>query len=730
MIGIAIGVAAVIALSAFGEGFASGLEKTFSSSRADLTVAQQDAMMLLLSSVDERVGVELKAMPGVEKVNGTVAGFLTLPNSPYFVVLGQEPRGFAIEHYRVIAGRPLSGRRELLLGKIAAKNFDKAAGSQFAIKGLRFDVVGIYETGVSFEDGGAVIPLTDAQGIFDKPKHVSYFNVQVNDTRRIDELKARIEARWPELAATRSGDPTTQTESTDLYRSFGWFLGVFAVLVGGVGMMNTMLMSVLERTREIGVLRAVGWRRRRILGMILGESLALALGGGLLGIALGIGLTSLARLAPAVESLLSGVFTPMMFVQALVIALVLGAAGGLYPAWRAAQLAPIEAMRAEGGANASTGRWTRLLARMPGRSALRNLWRRPTRTLVTLCGLGIGVGFVVVLLAITEGFSVIFAQLGGAGQIELLAEQANVSDASLSVIDERTADELARQPQVKSVSKVLLGVSSAPGLPYFMVFGLDPEEEYLGHYRMREGRTLQHPREVIVGRFAANALKQGLGDTVRIAGTNYTIVGIYENGSAFEDASGAIALADAQRAFRKTRQVSFIGIAVRDPARAGEIAQTLERQFPQITVARVSEFAERMNDMKTMAVLVNTLTVLTMVVGGVVMMNVMLMSVFERTQEIGVLRALGWRKGRILRMVLVESLALSLLSSVVGIGMGVGLAYLVTLEPTMGMFLLPSYTPEMLGQVLVLAVVLGALGGAYPAWRAANLRPIEALRYE
>lgn len=81
-------------------------------------------------------------------------------------------------------------------------------------------------------------------------------------------------------------------------------------------------------------------------------------------------------------------------------------------------------------------------------------------------------------------------------------------------------------------------------------------------------------------------------------------------------------------------------------------------------------------------------------------------------------------------MVLIESLALSLLSSVVGIALGMGLGFLATLEPTMGMFFVPVYTPEMFVQVLVLALVLGTLGGLYPSWRASNLRPIEALRYE
>ena len=78
-----------------------------------------------------------------------------------------------------------------------------------------------------------------------------------------------------EVTVIRSGEATKQDEMFDLYRSFGWFLGVFALLVGRLGMMNTMLMNVFERTREIGVLRAVGWSKRRVIGMIMGESLAL-----------------------------------------------------------------------------------------------------------------------------------------------------------------------------------------------------------------------------------------------------------------------------------------------------------------------------------------------------------------------------------------------------------------------------------------------------------------------
>jgi ABC-type antimicrobial peptide transport system permease subunit len=448
-----------------------------------------------------------------------------------------------------------------------------------------------------------------------------------------------------------------------------------------------------------------------------------------LGIGLGIGLTQLAQTVPAVQSLLQGIFTPMLFVQAIVIALLLGTIGGIYPAWRAAQLTPLDAMRAESGSAVTHGPFTRVLARLFGNS-LRTLWRRPTRTLVTVLGIGIGVGFVVALLAVTNGFEAMFAQLGGAGQMDLMAEQADVADASLSTIDERIATRIKQDPEVKSVSRLVLGFSSAPGLPYFIIFGIDPREEYLKHYRIREGRTLQRPDEIIIGRFAANGLEKEVGDTLRLAGSSFRIVGIYENGSSFEDASGAISLKDAQAVFRKPRQVSFLGIAVHDPSRAEVIARRLEKTYPEIIVSKTTEMTERMQDMETMRVVVNTLTALTLVVGGVVMMNAMLMSVFERTQEIGVLRALGWRKRRVLTMVVVESLALSFLSAFAGIGIGIGLAYLFTFAPQFGQFLSAAYSAELFLQVLLLALALGAIGGAYPAWRAANLRPIEALRYE
>lgn len=731
LMGIAIGVAAVVALSAFGDGMANGFQAISSNSEADLTVGQKDAMMLLISSVDASVGDEIRQMPGVGEVCGTVIGAVQMDEVPYFMVTGQEIKGFSMSRYKLIAGNMINGRKQILLGKSTAENFKKNVGDPFRINDSVYRVAGIYQTGTSMEDAGAVLSLNDAQRAFDHRNSVNYFSVKVKDPSRTDEIKKNIEKRWDKLTAVKSGESSTEDDLYDMYRSMGWFMGIFAALVGGFGMMNTSMMNVFERTREIGVLRAVGWSRYRVMALIFNESMVVAFVGGILGIIMGVGLIFLASLSPAVNNMLAGAYNPQLFFQAMVMALILGVLGGAYPAWRAANLEPVEAMRYESGAGSAKVKIT-WMARWMTRTSMRNLWRRPVRTLITMFSIGLGVGFIVALIAMADGMSDTFNQLTTKGQSDMMVEEANTSDLSLSEIDERTANRIAVHPDIQSISKIILGFSSAPGLPYFIIFGLDLNEVYIQHYQIMEGRMIQGPKEIMVGRFAANGLKKNVGDTIRLSGTSFKIVGIYENGSVYEDAGGTLALDEAQALFNKPRKLSLLGIQVKENARGriDEITKEIETLYPDVMVSKSSEFTENMQDFQTLNATLIALVFITIIVGGIVMMNAMLMSVFERTQEIGVLRALGWKKRMIIQMVVEESLVVSSLSAVVGMVIGVALNYLIMMEPSMGSFMTPSYTPELFLKIFILSLGLGVVGGLYPAWKAAGLSPIEALRYE
>jgi putative ABC transport system permease protein len=120
-----------------------------------------------------------------------------------------------------------------------------------------------------------------------------------------------------------------------------------ALVIGAVGILNTMIMSVYERTKEIGILRAIGWRRRQVVRMILVESLLLSIAGGVLGTLIAVVLTRIVSAMPAVGGMLEAYLPPWVILLGLGIALVVGLLGAAYPAYRGAQLLPTEALRHE-----------------------------------------------------------------------------------------------------------------------------------------------------------------------------------------------------------------------------------------------------------------------------------------------------------------------------------------------------------------------------------------------
>jgi ABC-type antimicrobial peptide transport system permease subunit len=506
-----------------------------------------------------------------------------------------------------------------------------------------------------------------------------------------------------------------------------WGIAGIAIIIGGLGMMNTMVMSVIERTREIGVLRALGWRRTQVLRMIMGEALLLSFIGGVLGTLIGVAMIEAAGRAPGYGAILQGGYTLGIFAQGLVTALLLGTVGGIYPAWWAGRLTPIEALRYEGGAGGGR-RAGRQGARLP--TVLRDLGRRKMRTALTVLGIGVGVSALVALNGIAEGM---IGQLnnfaGGSAIGDITVMQKDLPDMSLSTIDERVGRAIQGMPQVESISGMILGFTSQPGLPFFIVSGLEPDEPPMRHYPVVEGRPIQRPNEILLGRGAMEALDKQVGDSLELISGTYRVVGIYETGVAWEDTGGVMAMREAQRVFAKPRQVSYYLIDVRDPADVEYVRQAVEKRFPDLLASISTEFAQNTDDIQSMQSMTNAVVLMALLVGGIVILNTMVMTIYERTREIGTLRALGWQKRRILGMVVREAVLISLLAGVVGILLGMGLTWLIALSPATS-YLAADYNAAILGQTILVAVVLGVLGGIYPAWRASRLSPVEALRYE
>ena len=150
-----------------------------------------------------------------------------------------------------------------------------------------------------------------------------------------------------DLAAKPLDEYVRGAQHIQLAHAMAWMMSVIAVIIGTVGMLNTMLMAVFERIREIGILRAIGWRKSRVVRMVLGESLMLSTVGAVLGIAGAIGLTRLLTTFPQANGFIKGTLAESAMLDGLAIALGVGLIGGIYPALRAANLKPTEALRHE-----------------------------------------------------------------------------------------------------------------------------------------------------------------------------------------------------------------------------------------------------------------------------------------------------------------------------------------------------------------------------------------------
>jgi ABC-type antimicrobial peptide transport system permease subunit len=738
IIGIGIGIAAMVALGAIANGFEAGYTAMLTSSQGDLIVTQADAADISSAAVDEVVGQQLQALPEVEDVTGMLQSIVTSEGARYFMIFGYDPQGFAIEHFKIVEGEGLSDSKQVIIGKIAAENFKKGVGDSLKLFGSAFRIVGIYETGDGLEEGGGVVSLSDAQILLSKPHQVGLYTLRLKPGADVEELRRKIERRIPDVTTSQSGQVANTQETIQMVRGFAWGIAFIAILIGAVGMMNTVLMSVFERTREIGVLRSLGWRRGRVLSLIMGESLALSLIGGLAGTALGVAAVKALGSSPATGGLLQGRFSPGLFIQALVVALVLGALGGFYPAWRASQLTPLEALRYEGGL-ASSGKkggrgnkgWTLPLGVDKLPMTARNLFRRRTRTLLTMVGIGISVAVIVALEGIVDGFVAQFeTMMGGGGQADLMAVEADISDMEYSSIDEQVGKKLVTVPGIKYVSGLVFGFLSDPKLTYLIIWGYHPGEYAIRQFKIVEGEGLSANRQIILGKTVAETMDKKVGQTIKILDSNFRIVGIYETGTSFLDISGVISLREAQKLFRKPRQVGWYTIKLEDPKEADRIIAYLEANFPEISVSKTSELTESLPDFKTLQTMETAISVLAILVGGIGMMNTVFMSVFERTREIGSLRALGWRRRRVLGLILRESLLLSLVSGVVGIIGGVLLGQVGSLAQGLGSLFQGSFGLPLFIRALVMALVLGAIAGLYPAWWASRLSPVEALRYE
>ena len=354
VLGLGVGVSAVVSLLGIAWGFERSFMTIYQSKGIDLVVVKAGIGDRLTSNLDGSLGSKIKAVPGVKDAVGSLMDVVSFEEANLSSVLvnGWTPGSLLFRGIRVTDGRDLKpgDGRSAMLGKVLAANLGgKKAGDEVAISGEPFKVVGLYESDSLFENGGLIVPLGELQRMMGREGDVSGFVVSCDspDATHVREVGRAIEKAVKGVAAEPARDFVQGDNQIQLVKAMSWATSIIAMVLGSVGVLNTMLMTVFERTREIGVLRALGWKRPRVMSLILGEAAALGLLGAVVGTSLAFAGVKILSKLPMASIFITEHLPPTVLLIGLLLGVGLSLAGGLYPAVRAAALDPSEALRHE-----------------------------------------------------------------------------------------------------------------------------------------------------------------------------------------------------------------------------------------------------------------------------------------------------------------------------------------------------------------------------------------------
>lgn len=380
-LGIVIGIAAVIAMLSVGQGAQQVILQQVQGLGANtvsiIPVAnfrgpqsQASFQQLLANRLDHKLVDILSSkvkFPEAEDVAAELSGGYQVSyrsNSNFLTVYGVTASSFAIRDMQINAGRffdqdDIQGNsRVAVLGSRAAERLfelDEPIGKSIDINGIRFLVVGVLNPKSSNIDNRIDIPLSTMSNYLAGSKDVSQIIVKAKDENVVDTLATKVEAELKDfynLGDEKQGNFTVFTSKdiqqlastvTSIFTTLLTSIAAISLIVGGIGIMNIMLVSVTERTKEIGLRKAVGAKQGAILGQFLAESVLLTLIGGVIGIVVGVAL----GFAVGAVGGFSIVISWQSIVLATSVSAIIGVLFGYYPAYRAARLNPIEALRYE-----------------------------------------------------------------------------------------------------------------------------------------------------------------------------------------------------------------------------------------------------------------------------------------------------------------------------------------------------------------------------------------------
>ena len=812
LLSVAVGVGGLVFLWAFIDGINTQMINNMTGYvTGDLKVHQRgfhDDREMNIALVERwNLTPEVSAVAGVAATSPRVTGHALASRddqSRTMQVMGvdpaQEPEVTRLDQ-SIVRGRYLEGGNETLVGVDAAAALGAAPGDELvlvvqaadgSIGADRFEVVGTFETGIKRIDGFvAQMPLTSAQDLYAFQSRITEIAARVDDVGQLDQVVGAVQDElrgrdvevlgWPQLMPSL-------VQMVAFHDAVTWIVVFVVFVVVAAGIVNTILMSVLERGREFGVMMALGTPGSHIIGLVLLETVILACLGYLVGLVLGLSLTGyfgthgldFTAYIKAMDTMpgLSGIVYPTIISERLavigvtVVSVALLAAA--LPAWAASRNSPLEAM---GAHRTLTNRIRRIHWQVTSdhrllifaQMALRSVFRNPRRSIITASATAFGLAAYLFLYAFADGFFEQMIQnstqqLSGHVQVMESGHAVDLSPALRISRSSELVQRLRERPDVEAAAQrvVLRAMVASPGksLPVELV-GIEPEQERavtrLAGYMAQGEYVKPGAKGIVIGRKLAEELDARVGDKLVItaqqangdlASAAETVRGIYNTGSDLFDSEYAfVDIGDARSLGGLDEdQASRIALRLSDRSASSALAQSLNQSLTEGNLVA--------QDWETLLPVVVQMVEMTQVdfylilsvvfvVVAIGVMNTMVMSVMERTRELGVMLALGTRGSQLLLTILFEAFFLAVL----GMGAGAIVGGLIVYWSNRtgidlsaigrSMETIPGITDRIYPVLILdhiwlpclLLFACSVLVALYPARRAAGLDPVEAIHH-
>jgi putative ABC transport system permease protein len=340
-LGTALGIATIVALLAVVGAVKHSAGDLVNLGPSELGLFQSDAADPTTSILPLSLIPKLERTPGIASASPLILVIDGFSKAPGAIAFGSTPTGFLGGGLVYTSGHSFASGNEIVLGDSLAQQLHLGVGATVDVSHRHLRVVGIYHNGIAYQDAGAFMPLGTAQAITGRQGETTSIVVKLTPSTRPATARRTLAKDFPGTTIISDAQQAARAGvSGQLISQLGLVIVVLALVIGGIGVANTMLMAVIERRSEFALLSAVGFSGPQIAGRVLVESTVTTILGAAIGLLLGvIGAQVLVDILGA-KTFVSPQVSAWDLGRGLLVGVLLGVLGGLYPAWRASHVSP------------------------------------------------------------------------------------------------------------------------------------------------------------------------------------------------------------------------------------------------------------------------------------------------------------------------------------------------------------------------------------------------------